>query len=290
MGVSPLADVTIPGYPGHTEGPNGQIIRVVMHATVSACVRGGAQAVAAYFQSPSSGGLGHYVVDPVEIVNCADEDLATWGAPPNQGEIHVELCDPQGRTDIQANAADPARWDDADHQAMLALGAKLVADICTRQGVPTVYLDEPAVASSQRGVTGHAEISAAFHQTDHQDPEVAGPFPWGQFMRLVAGPPPPIGPPQSYTVEVDVQLTKVMITVQLDGNGHGWALLDGHDAAHPPVLFPNLTGVFANGADPRVAGYVPLLPPTANGVEGWTQIEAFGRANGSVDVWAVHAS
>ena len=111
-----------------------------------------------------------------------------------------------------------------------------------------------------------------------------------QVKELLAVPPPPVGPPPSWTVEVDVQLTKVMITVQLDGNGHGWALLDGHDAAHPPVLFPNLTGVFANGADPRVAGYVPLLPPTANGVEGWTQIEAFGRANGSVDVWVVHAS
>lgn len=192
MTQSPLTTATILGYSGHTEGSNGQITRVVVHATVSPCQRGEARNVAGYFQSQQSGGLAHYVVDPGEIICCADEGLATWGAPPNHGEIHVELCDPQ--------AGDPARWNDANHYSTLVLGAHLVADICRRQGVPMQRLTTAQVAAGQRGICGHGNVSDAFHQSDHQDPDVAGPFPWDAFMRLVTAGTPAL-PPETHNMD-----------------------------------------------------------------------------------------
>lgn len=176
MTISRLANAFIPGYAGHIGGPNGPIVRIVVHGTVSPTVRGGARSVARYFQSPTSGGLTNYVVDPGEIIACASEDVWVWGAPPNPGEIHVELCDPVD--------GDPARWNDADHQAMLHLAARLVADICVRHNHPIVQLDTAAVGANRKGITGHLEVSQAFRQSDHHDPGAG--FPWPQFMALVS--------------------------------------------------------------------------------------------------------
>src|SRR5690349_19390522 len=95
-----------------------KVNRIVIHATVSPCVRGGATAVARYFQSAGAGGSAHYVVDPGEVVSCVKETVVAYHAPPNTGSIGIELCDPQKGPD--------SRWDDEDHQEMLRLAADLV--------------------------------------------------------------------------------------------------------------------------------------------------------------------
>jgi hypothetical protein len=175
--ISSLAAAFIPGYSGHVGGPNGTVTRVVIHGTVSATVRGGARSTAAYFQSANSGGLAHYVVDPGEIIACCDEDSWCWHAPPNPGSIGIELCD--------VVDGDPARWADADHQAMLALAAALTADICRRRGIPGVHIGASELLGGAHGVAGHVDVSEAWHQSDHHDP--GDGFPWDQFISLVNG-------------------------------------------------------------------------------------------------------
>lgn len=167
----------IAGNPAHTSGDNGVVTRVVIHATVSGCHAGGAQENGHYFASKGSGGLAHYVVDPGEVVQCAKEDVATWHAPPNQHSIGVELCDPQ--------SGPAARWHDANHEAMLKLAAKLVADICTRQNVPMEHVNGADLLAGKHGITTHHEVNDAFHKSDHTDPGAA--FPMAHFIELVHG-------------------------------------------------------------------------------------------------------
>ena len=102
----------------------------------------------------------------------------------------------------------------------------------------------------------------------------------------------PLVPPITYTAEVDVQLVKTLVNVQIGPNGRGWTVMDGHDVAHPAIPFAQAFGVEANGSDPTgPGGYVPLLPPTMNDRGGFTQIEAW--APGTVPmlgVWVTHVA
>jgi hypothetical protein len=164
----------VAGNPAHISGPNGIVTRVVLHATVSPCAPGGARSVARYFQSIAAGGLAHYVVDPLEVIQCAGENVATWHAPPNHGSIGVEMCDPQ--------AGDPARWADHDHTAMLHLTAALVAGICHRHALPLVYVDAAGLIAGHHGITTHHEVSKAFGLSSHTDPDQAGPWPLAQLL------------------------------------------------------------------------------------------------------------
>lgn len=160
----------------HHGGANGRITRVVMHATVSPCKRGGAEANALYFQSPAAGGAAHYIVDPGEIVCSLDEDTLGFHAPPNAGSIGIELCDPQTGDS----------WADADHQAMLALAAELAADICARHQLPVVWLSPSELLAGDCGITSHANVAQAWHKTDHTDPGQY--FPVDQFIASINGP------------------------------------------------------------------------------------------------------
>ena len=157
-------------------GDNVPVSRIVLHGTVSPCVRGGARSVASYFQSSSAGGLAHYIVDPGEIVQCAGDNLIVWHAPPNKGSIGVELTDPQ-------DATGPRRWFDPAHTAMLEQAAGLVARLCVKHDLPDTYVDRTAMLAGARGITTHNEVSQAWRQSDHSDP---GPgFPIAHFIDLV---------------------------------------------------------------------------------------------------------
>lgn len=161
--ISPLADkVILTPYHHDVHGSNGTITRVVIHGTVSPCVVGGAENNAHYFQSASAGGAAHYVVDPETIVACVDEDQKAAHAPPNAGSIGIELCDPQ--------TGDGARWNDDDHRKMLELAAKLTADICARYNLPLVWRSPDQLRAGNAGITSHANVAQAWHQSDHTDP------------------------------------------------------------------------------------------------------------------------
>jgi len=193
--------VFMPGDQAHTSGALVKVLNVVLHATVSPCTRGGARSVAGYFQNPSAGGLAHYVVDPGETVQTCREDVVCRHAPPrNVDSLGVELCDPQTGPD--------ARWGDADHVAMLQRAAVLVADICKRHQVPTVYVNAMDLLAGKHGITMHRDVSQAWHQSSHTDPGTA--FPIDTFLAMVRGvsaqdvvPPKPL-PPISKELDMTV--------------------------------------------------------------------------------------
>lgn len=163
------------GPAAHTSaGSNQPITRIVIHGTVSPCVKGGARATARYFASPSAGGSAHYVVDPGEVVQDVYDSVIAWHAPPNPGSIGVELCDPE--------TGPASRWHDADHEAMLALAAELVAGLCLAYDVPVRKIGVKSLLAGKHGICGHVDVSNAWHESDHSDPRG---FPWKHFMALV---------------------------------------------------------------------------------------------------------
>jgi endonuclease/exonuclease/phosphatase family metal-dependent hydrolase len=164
------------GPAAHTSGfGNKPIDRIVIHSTVSACVPGGARQIAAYFRSPSAGGSAHYIVDPGEVVQSVYDDGIAWHAPPNQHSIGIEMCDmPDGKS--------AARWDDANHKAMLDRTAQLTAELCLAYDVSARFLTVDDLKAGRKGITTHNNVSQAFHQSTHWDP---GAWPQDEFMRLV---------------------------------------------------------------------------------------------------------
>jgi N-acetyl-anhydromuramyl-L-alanine amidase AmpD len=171
-------------------GDNKPINRIVIHCTVSPTVQGGARATAAYFRSAAAGGSAHYVVDPYEVVQCVYDGTVAYHAPPNQHSLGVELCDP-----MKGKAA---RWQWLEHEAMLHLAARLVAQLCLAYDVPIVRLSEKDLRAGKHGICGHVDVSQAFKQSTHWDP---GPdFPWPRFMALVKGEAAALAKPSSHGV------------------------------------------------------------------------------------------
>src|SRR6266545_1918845 len=156
-------------------GTQTAVRRIVIHGTVSPCVKGGARNVANFFHETHRDASAHYVVDPGQIVQCLHERTIGFHAPPNTGSIGIELGDPQ--------KGSSARWKDADHEPMLHLAADLVREVAARWKVPLVRLSVADLKAGRHGVCGHVNVSKAFHMTDHIDPGTA--FPWAHFMSLV---------------------------------------------------------------------------------------------------------
>lgn len=206
---SALVTEVIPGNMAHTSGTQDAWDRVVLHATVSECVDGGAHNTGVYFQSPNAGGLAQYVTDPSATVQCREETTVCWHAPPNERSVGIEMCDPQ--------TGDPARWADPAHAAMLKRTAALVADICHRRGIPLVRLSVADLRAGKRGICGHIDVAQAFGQSNHTDPEHAGAFPWDHFMSLLTD-------SGVLTMDAEVKQAFADLTTQINKLG---ALLEG---------------------------------------------------------------
>ena len=173
----------------YSSGDNKPINRVVIHSTVSPCEPGGARSIAAYFRSNSAGGSAHYVTDPSETVQSAYDSVICWHAPPNTHSIGIEMCDMPGPVpgDTPGSAHWKAlrrswRWVRPNQQRMLDRTAALTAQLCLAYGVPITFLSPGDLRSGKRGITTHANVSEAWHQSTHWDP---GWWPRRRFMRLV---------------------------------------------------------------------------------------------------------
>ncbi len=222
-------------------GVQSSVSRIVIHATVSPCARGGAQSVARYFQTAGAGGSAHYVVDPGEIVACLRENVVGYHAPPNTGSIGVELCDPQ--------KGPASRWQDDDHQEMLRLAAGLVRRVAARWDVPLRRLTVADLRAGRRGICGHVDVSRAFGQTDHSDP--GDGFPWDDFMALLTGEETPAAAPATTWTE---ELVKDLPMLRKGA--------DGYDVKTVRAC------VFARGR-------VPAAPYAEGGLKTWLEKTAF---------------
>lgn len=173
---------------GDTDG-NKPIGRIVIHSTVSPCEPGGARNIAAYFRSSKAGGSAHYVVDPSEVVQVVYDSTVAFHAPPNTHSLGIEMCDVPGpRPDDKPGTARYMslkrawRWAKPNQKAMLARTARLTAELCLAYDVPPYFVNAKGLKAGKRGVTTHAQVSAAFHLSTHWDP---GWWPRLTFMRMV---------------------------------------------------------------------------------------------------------
>jgi hypothetical protein len=173
-----------PNYMRSTSGNPlhvGRVDRIVVHATVSPCVAGGAKTIAdtdfaVRNTAQQFHGSAHLVADPSEVGQALAFYKQAEAAPPNSHSWHIELCDMQDETN-------PGRWQDPPHIEMLHRAARRVAQLCLFGNVPIQRIQAPNL-DTERGICGHVDVSNQWHLTDHVDP---GPnFPWQSFMTLVA--------------------------------------------------------------------------------------------------------
>lgn len=164
------------GPAAHDSGPgNKPINRIVIHSTVSPCEPGGAEAIATYFRHPEAGGSAHYVVDPKTTLQVVYDSVIAWHAPPNAHSLGIEMCD-------FPSTVPNGRWLNPSHRAMLTRVIRLTAQLCGAYDVPPVWLTVEALRAGKHGITSHANVSQAFHQSTHWDP---GVFPRRRFIRGV---------------------------------------------------------------------------------------------------------
>jgi N-acetyl-anhydromuramyl-L-alanine amidase AmpD len=161
--------------PNFTAASSRPIDVVVIHTMESPERAGAAEACARWFARPEAEVSAHYCVDADSVVQCVREEDVAWHARGgNANSVGIEL------TGYAGQGAEG--WGDAYSRAVLRRAARLTAEICGRYAVPVHRLRAADLAAGRRGITGHADVSAAFRKSDHWDP---GPdFPWTLFLRL----------------------------------------------------------------------------------------------------------
>jgi hypothetical protein len=164
----------------HSGDSNKPIVRIVLHGTVSAPVKGGARVIAAYFRSNSARGSAHYIIDPGEVLQVCYDSYVAWHSPPNPHSIGVEFCDWVGGPNGQPLPSD--RWRDDNHVPMLRMGARLVAELCLHYGVRVRLVGPTKLKSGRGGICEHSDVSEAWHQSSHWD---LGEFPRRRFLQMV---------------------------------------------------------------------------------------------------------
>ena len=151
---------------------------VVIHTMEVAESAGAAEICAQWFADPASEVSAHYCVDADTTIQCVrEEDIAWHARGGNTNSIGIELAGFAGQRALG--------WNDPFSLAVIDRAARLAAEICERHGIPIRRLRAADLSAAKRGITGHADVSAAFRKSDHWDP---GPdFPWGRFLRLTRG-------------------------------------------------------------------------------------------------------
>ena len=162
--------------PNKTETSGRTFDAVVMHTMEIAERPDAAMICARWFATPVSQVSAHYCVDAQTVLQCVREKDIAWHARGgNAHTIGVELAGFARQT--------AEGWEDAYSTGVLRHASVLVADVCRRRRIPVRWLDADDVRAGRRGITGHAEVSAAYRQSDHWDP---GPgFPVESFLDRV---------------------------------------------------------------------------------------------------------
>lgn len=175
-------------FSSFTVGDNAHPTRIVIHATCPqmgyprASAAGVALSTARYFASSAAGGSAHYIVDVTDEQHCVPDTTMAYHAPPNTNSIGIEICAEGG---AYALSYTRAQWlSDAVWPAVVRAAAR-TRELCTRFGIPTVRLSPADLVAGRKGICGHVDVAAAWHQTDHSDPGDA--FPWAEFIAAVNG-------------------------------------------------------------------------------------------------------
>lgn len=156
-------------------GANGTVTRIVIHDEEVPVSVNSAHSVAQFFADPSTETSAHYVVDADSIEHCVAEDVVAFHAPPNRGSIGIEH---DGFAHFSA-----AEWAKPGSVATLARSAALVAEICQRLGIPVTFLSVEDLIAGKSGITTHANVTGAFHESTHTDP--GDHFPMDAYLEQV---------------------------------------------------------------------------------------------------------
>lgn len=155
----------------HDNGPRkkSDIKYVVLHSTEGST----AQGAAAWFSNERSGGSANLVVDDKECYRTVDDLVIPWAAPPlNTNGYHIEQ-------------AGYSKWTKAKwllHINTIRRAAYKTATRCHEYNIPVQWLSVEDLKAGKKGITSHANVSAAFHLSDHTDP---GPnYPVTVFISL----------------------------------------------------------------------------------------------------------
>jgi hypothetical protein len=162
----------------HGGSNNKPIKRIVIHATVGAepGVDAAAKNVISYAKSTSRPSSFHYIADDDQHFQYVYDSIVAYHAPPNGNSLGYELC-------CSLSNKGKGHWGNAEHQRMLRIAAKDVAQLCLAYDIPIRKLTSAQVKSGAKGICGHVNVSEAFKQSSHWDP---GPyFPWVAFIRMV---------------------------------------------------------------------------------------------------------
>lgn len=176
------------GHPArHSGESNHPPTRVVVHSAVIPCEVGRARQLGAWNRDGTTGGSWHYAVDPAETIQCSYDRYVCHHAPPNGRSIGIEMCDwpapdPGKRGKARAALRKSWRWRGYGHRKMLHRTARLVAELCLANDLPTRYVGPVGLRLGRRGWTTHAAVTIAFGQSSHWDP---GLWPRRRFGRLV---------------------------------------------------------------------------------------------------------
>ncbi len=166
---------TPPKIPARWHGGEQRPLIIVLHSTVSPCVKGGARNIGRYFATTGNKTSAHYGVDPGEEIQYVGDHTVAYHCGYNQGSIGIEMCEYPSRTNM-------ARWFTKNHRAMRARTVRLVAELCLAYEIPPYYRSAASLKRGNLGVTTHNEMSKAYKRSTHWDP---GTWPRWRFMRAV---------------------------------------------------------------------------------------------------------
>ena len=155
---------------------SGRAIGVVVIHTMEIPERAGAaETCARWFANRLSRSRRTTASTPTITIQCVrEEDIAWHARGGNANSIGIELAGYAGQRALG--------WGDAYSRAVLDRAARLTAGVCERHGIPIRRLRAADLVAGRRGITGHADVSAAFRKSDHWDP--------GPGFPLDAVPPP----------------------------------------------------------------------------------------------------
>jgi N-acetyl-anhydromuramyl-L-alanine amidase AmpD len=167
MAVSAIPFVQARNY---TKGRSNHIDVLVIHTMESPEKPDTAESVANWFAgSTAPQASAHYCIDANSVVQCVRDTDVAWAAPgTNHDGLQFEHA---GRA-----AQTKSDWSDDYSTKMLERSAELVAEKCRKYDIPPVWLRAADLRAGKRGITGHAEVSAAFKRSNHTDPGTSFPI------------------------------------------------------------------------------------------------------------------